>query len=324
MYSGIGSFFREGCQLFRKNFGKLFLYNLFIFLITLALILFFILASIASISYINIRVPVIYSTTENFGFFLVFIILLVLIGPVFFTSYQYLFVRLVRKEKVSFRNIFAGFKHFWSIWATHFFTQVIALGGTILFILPVLILVFPNFISKFNLPALFMNSQYWFNNYWYYLLPDSLLPYFLPLLLIMLAASFYWACKLLYTGLAALDKRLSPGDAIYYANNITRGFKLKIFLNFFLPIILMAVVLNIVIVLTENIWPLALFIPLLINLLNVFIFLPLCTSIMAAAYVRLSDQFDNYLPENLLERFTAKKNSRNNDSSGKNNEDKNN
>ena len=125
MYSGIGSFFREGCQLFRKNFGKLFLYNLFIFPDCPGRYLIFCFASITGFSSINIRVPDYLLHYRKFWPFLVFIIFLGLIGPVLLAGYQHLYVKLVRKEKVSFKNIFAGFKHFWSIWVTHFFTQVI-------------------------------------------------------------------------------------------------------------------------------------------------------------------------------------------------------
>ncbi len=324
MYSGIGSFFREGCQLFRKNFGKLFLYNLYLFLIALAVLLFFTFATIIGFSSIYTGTPEDSLPTESIVLFFVLIIFLGIIGPVLIAGYQHLYVKLIRKEKVSFKNIFAGFKHFWSIWVTHFFTQVIGFGGTILFLLPLLILVFANFIAKLNLASLFFNTGYWFSHYWYYLLPDNMLPYLILPFLIILAASFYWACKLLFTGLAALDRRLSPGDAIYYTNNITKGFKLKIFLNLFLPFILLGIVLNIVTTLTEDIWPLGIIIALLFNLLNLFIIIPLGTSIIAAAYVQLSDQFDNYLPGNIVERFTVKKNSRNNDSSENNNQDKDN
>ena len=210
MYSGIGSFFREGCQLFRKNFGKLFLYNLYLFLIALAVLLFFAFATIIGFSSIYTGTPEDSLPTESIVLFFVLIIFLGIIGPVLIAGYQHLYVKLIRKEKVSFKNIFAGFKHFWSIWVTYFFTLVIGFGGTILFLLPLLILVFANFIAKLNLASLFFNTGYWFSHYWYYLL---LLYLILPFLII-LAASFYWACKLLFTGLAALDRRLSPGDAI--------------------------------------------------------------------------------------------------------------
>lgn len=148
MYSGIGSFFREGCQLFRKNFGKLFLYNLYLFLIALAVLLFFAFATIIGFSSIYTGTPEDSLPTESIVLFFVLIIFLGIIGPVLIAGYQHLYVKLIRKEKVSFKNIFAGFKHFWSIWVTHFFTLVIGFGGTILFLLPLLILVFANFIAK--------------------------------------------------------------------------------------------------------------------------------------------------------------------------------
>jgi len=295
------SFFREGFHLLWKNFPKISLYNLLLLL--LCLVIFIIIALAGTI---------IIAKIDTMGDFTTGIItatlagtILVLFFPVLITGYQHFFVKLARKEGVSFKTIFAGFRHFWPIWLTHYFTKIIIFAGTILFSLPVFIIQ-SALVKPHDIPRIIFHLQFLSEHFPHvhpiFFLPASIFYPLIAYVLISIFATYYWNSRLFFTGLAALDSKTGPVDAIYYCNNISRENKLKIFLNLFLPFTLISLLYILLFFITEK--NPAFQITLLI--LNLFIFIPWFCSIMAAAYVRLSEQFDDKLDESFLGRFTIK------------------
>ena len=293
------SFFKEGTCLFWKNIGKLSLYNLYLFLIALAVFLLF--AIITGLAVANTDMVGSQISTSGIVFILLFFAFLILAAPVLGTGYQYIYVKLARKESTSFKNIFAGFRHFWPVWLSHFFTQVIGFGGVMLVLIPLLIISIALVINQIAIPVFLLGSYYWLDY-----LPVGFVVLIVIQIIVVLVFSIYWACKLLFAHIAALDKKVQPSDAIYYANNLSKGNKMKIFLNFFLPYIILIIIINII---TDFIGDTGLLAKILISLLNVFIFTPWACSIIAVAYVRISDGFDQNLSSIFLEKFIRPKTS---------------
>jgi hypothetical protein len=296
------SFFKEGTCLFWKNIGKLSLYNLYLFLIALAVFLLF--AIITDRAVANTDMVGSQISTSGIVFILLFFAFLILAAPVLGTGYQYIYVKLARKESISFKNIFAGFRHFWPVWLSHFFTQVIGFGGVMLVLIPLLIISIALVINQIAIPVFLLGSYYWLDY-----LPVGFVVLIVIQIIVVLVFSIYWACKLLFAHIAALDKKVQPSDAIYYANNLSKGNKMKIFLNFFLPYIILIIILNIITYFIGDTGLLAKISAFVISLLNVFIFTPWACSIIAVAYVRISDGFDQNLSSIFLEKFIRPKTS---------------
>ncbi|HLV09593.1 MAG TPA: hypothetical protein VKY40_05255 [Halanaerobiales bacterium] len=297
------SLFREGTLNFWQNFRKIALYSLLLILLYLALII--IAPIIGALIDLVFKVNIFSLLTRMT---MPLIILQSLIFPIFLAGYQYLFVKLLRNESSSFKTIFAGFKHFWPVMISNYFRRAIVFAGVFLFLLPLLIIFFLS--QAAELPSIF---EFLFSDSFPPpLLNHSFTPAFRVLLVLLrltfIFATFYWSSKLLFVELAALDRKLSSADAIYYAINISKGNLLKIFLNY-LPFIIIIFSINFTPLITVNklIVSVKVFTWLILLL---FIFTPWLNSIIATLYVRLSDKFDENLKEEYLERFTVKKCSR--------------
>lgn len=312
------SFFREGFHLLWKNFLKIFLYNLLL-LLCLAVLVILVLAGTLIITKTG-------AMGGNFTTGVITVALagtiLVLFFPALITGYQYFFVKLAREEGVSFKTIFAGFRHFWSVVLTNYFAQAIIYAGIFLFLLPLLMI---TLISQAGEIPSILNFIF-FEPY----SPDWPLKDVFPaahvflilILLTLLFAGIYWGFKLLFTELAAVDRKLNPADAIYYAVNISRGNIFKIFLNQ-LPILIITLSIILIPLFTLN-KHIASLTALIWVFLFLFVLTPWSNSIIAAAYVSLSDEFDENLSEEYLERFTVKTNSRNEDDNKDNDNEDNN
>lgn len=311
------SFFREGSLNFWRNFPRIALYNLLVILIGLA---FLIVGTIFAAILLLARESNIFSLMQRFSAPLR--ILQGFLLPLLLAGYQYLFVQLLRKESSSFKTIFAGFRHFWSVVLTNYFAQAIIYAGIFLFLLPLLMI---TLISQAGEIPSILNFIF-FEPY----SPDWPLKDVFPaahvflilILLTLLFAGIYWGFKLLFTELAAVDRKLNPADAIYYAVNISRGNIFKIFLNQ-LPILIITLSIILIPLFTLN-KHIASLTALIWVFLFLFVLTPWSNSIIAAAYVSLSDEFDENLSEEYLERFTVKTNSRNEDDNKDNDNEDNN
>lgn len=173
-----------------------------------------------------------------------------------------------------------------------------------LVLIPLLIISIALVINQIAIPVFLLGSYYWLDY-----LPVGFVVLIVIQIIVVLVFSIYWACKLLFAHIAALDKKVQPSDAIYYANNLSKGNKMKIFLNFFLPYIILIIILNIITYFIGDTGLLAKISAFVISLLNVFIFTPWACSIIAVAYVRISDGFDQNLSSIFLEKFIRPKTS---------------
>lgn len=291
------SFFREGFHLLWKNFPKIFLYNLLL-LLCLAVLVILVLAGTLIITKTG-------AMGGNFTTGVITVALagtiLVLFFPALITGYQYFFVKLAREEGVSFKTIFAGFKHFWPVWLTYYFTITIISAGVTLFLLPVYIIQM-SMVTPLDIPRIIFYFQYLSEKFPdvhpFYFLSTTIFYSFLPYVLLSIAASYYWNSRLFFTGLAALDRKTGPVDAIYYTNNISRGNQLKIFLNLFLPFTMISLLYILLFFIIEK-NPAFLISAIVLLILNLFILIPWFCSSTAAAYVYLSGQFDNKPDESI-------------------------
>lgn len=280
----VRSLWSEGSKIFKRNFLKLATIHLIIFTISLAI--FALLFLFISLSFNGANM---YDYLPIGGIIIIvlFTLALLLLIPILSTGYKYIYIKLSRNEKIFFKDIFAGFSHFWSIWLTQYFTIILTFGGIFLLIIPILIIFFlTTGIDIINTPSWIINSTYINNHY-----SETFIIFMLIIFIAIIFAAIYWSIKFMFTNLVAIDKKLHPGGAIYYGSQITNSYKKTIFLTFFVPILIM----NILYIFfrDNSVYNI------ILSIFNLFVYTPWLYSVIGTLYTKLSINFDNNPPGNL-------------------------
>ncbi|MFW6264789.1 MAG: hypothetical protein ACOC3B_01640 [Bacillota bacterium] len=286
-------FLKEGSRLFKDKFWQLFLIQLFILLCVIGL-----MALVAGIAATILGQMNPYAGEAHaiiLGIvFLFFFLAIIILMPVLIAGYRYIYIKLSKNEKANFSDIFHGFSNFCSIWLTQYFKVFLIYAGSILFFIPVSIVM---------IPAIFVPIVNSFSDYYnygmtnYYSWEQHLIssPYFYVLMaiipIVLFSISIYWILKFMLSTYVAIDKKSSASDAIYYGSKMTTGYKKKMFLALILPYFLMFIVSLIISYLSYT--PNFTVYDLLQMILIIFVFTPWINCIIAIIYKTLGENFNN-------------------------------
>ncbi|MFW6022385.1 MAG: hypothetical protein ACOCQW_02575 [Halanaerobiaceae bacterium] len=222
-------------------------------------------------------------------YFALLILAMFLFIPVLTTGYQYLFVKLARKDSISFGDIFSGFSNFWSVWLTQYFYGILVLGGSFLFMIPVfVVLLFTSGINYLNNPYFMMGSTHGMENQLY---SSNFMIIFWIVYLLFMASALFWSIKLVLAPVSTIDKNLKPGKALFYGNELSAGYKSKIFSAMILPIII-SILLTFINIQFET----SVTIGYIIIAINLFFLTPWMYSITGTAYEKISSDFNKKPP----------------------------
>lgn len=299
-------FLVEGSQVYKKNFWKLAGVNILIFLIILAIFALF--SIIIGVSMNNTIDGYeygyeVYNNVPISAMILLFLcfLLIIIFAPVLNAGYSFIYVKLAREEKISFLDIFSGFYNFWHVWLTQYFSNILIFGGILLFLLPLLLIFFLTIgLDIINSLPWIMYSNFSVANY-----SASLVIFLTLFTLVLIIAAIYWVFKFILTGIAAVDKKLNAGKAIFYGSQITNSYKLRIFLATLIPVILyiiVSVLTNFII--NEESW-----ISIIISFIfTIFIYTPWLSSIIGVIYNKLSDNPTTDDKESIYDNIEEEKN----------------
>ncbi|MFW6035096.1 MAG: hypothetical protein ACOCRZ_02450 [Halothermotrichaceae bacterium] len=155
MEVSINSWLTTGWKTYKNNFGILIGLILLLFLLSIGAFIIpgLLLNHAVQIDQLNLpdlKTQLAPETTYLLSiYFIILFIAGFFLAPIIDTGFSYLLLKLVRGKKGKITDVFKPFSFFWPAWLTIFLTQLIILGGFLLFYIPGFVFIFKYYFSKF-------------------------------------------------------------------------------------------------------------------------------------------------------------------------------